>query len=318
VTSAPDAGTDRLLSRVLADPDARRVVLAGPGVVHEGAIGGLRAFAAAANVGVANTFGAKGVFNWDSPHHLGTVGLQARDFELLGFAERELIIATGLDRLETRGHFALAPVRHVVPRDLAALATVVVACRQPIPPNDLYTKLSAIAQPGYVDDKVPLHPARAVVTLGQVMPPGALVTATPGVAGLWVARTFPTPALEPGGPQRVIVPAARHLAPVARRALEAARAERPTALVTTAPVTRALRRELVVDRTRGTALPAPLLLVVWSEDATRRSPEELGAALTDALATPGLHEIDVAVALDDTRHLVEAAGPVVAWGGLER
>ena len=98
-----------------------------------------------------------------------------------------------------RGGFALAPVRHVAPGDLAALASTVHPCRRPIPPNDLYTQLSAIAQPGYVDDKVPFNPARAVVTLGQTMPPGGLVTATPGVAGLWVARTFPTPALQPAG-----------------------------------------------------------------------------------------------------------------------
>jgi hypothetical protein len=307
---------DPLLTRVLADAGARRVVLAGPGVVHDGAISGLRAFAGAANVGVANTWGAKGVFNWDSPHHLGTVGLQARDFELLGFANQDLIIATGIDPLEVRGGFALAPVRHVEPGALAGLAAGVVACSGPIPPNDLYTRLAGVAQPGYVDDKVPLHPARAVVTLGQVMPEGALVTATPGVAGLWVSRTFPTPGLEPGAPQRVVVPAARHLAPVARRAIDAARAGRPTALVTTAPVAPSLRRALAPARRAGQPRPAPLLLVTWSTGATRRSAEQLAAGLIDALARPGLQELDVAVALDDTRLLLDAAGPVVAWGGL--
>ena len=49
------------------------------------------------NIGVANTWGAKGVFNWDSPHHLGTCGLQAHDFELLGFGELDLLWIVGLD-----------------------------------------------------------------------------------------------------------------------------------------------------------------------------------------------------------------------------
>ena len=129
--------------RVLADTDARRVVLAGPGVVaRDGAVEGLRAFAAAANVGVANTWGAKGVFNWDSPHHLGTVGLQARDFELLGFADHDLIIATGVDRLEVRGGFALAPVRHVAPGDLAALASTVHPCAAADPSRTTSTRSS--------------------------------------------------------------------------------------------------------------------------------------------------------------------------------
>ena len=42
------------------------------------------------------------VFNWDSPHHMGTCGLQADDFALLGFAEYELIVASGIDPLESR------------------------------------------------------------------------------------------------------------------------------------------------------------------------------------------------------------------------
>src|SRR5258705_5613753 len=61
---------------LLDQPRGRAAMLAGPGVLRHRAVDGLREFAAAANVGVANTWGAKGVFNWDSPHHLGTCGLQ--------------------------------------------------------------------------------------------------------------------------------------------------------------------------------------------------------------------------------------------------
>ena len=55
------------------------VVLAGPGVVREQAVGGLRALAAAGRLGVVNTWGAKGVFHWRSRHHWATVGLQERE-----------------------------------------------------------------------------------------------------------------------------------------------------------------------------------------------------------------------------------------------
>ncbi len=55
---------------------ARRVVvLAGPGVVERRAAGSLRALAAAGRLGVLNTWGAKGVFHWQSRHHWATVGL---------------------------------------------------------------------------------------------------------------------------------------------------------------------------------------------------------------------------------------------------
>ena len=53
-----------------------------------------------------NTWGAKGVFDWRSPHHLATAGLQAWDFELGGLADADLIIATGLDEREVLGRVA--------------------------------------------------------------------------------------------------------------------------------------------------------------------------------------------------------------------
>ena len=68
------------------------MVLAGPGVVLHHAVDGLRAFAERASVGVLNTWGAKGVFDWRSPHHLATAGLQAWDFERGGLADADLII----------------------------------------------------------------------------------------------------------------------------------------------------------------------------------------------------------------------------------
>src|SRR5918995_3458040 len=134
-------------------PDGRLVVLAGPGVVGTRSIDGLRAFATAANVPIANTWGAKGVLPWDSPHHMGTCGLQARDFELLGIADYDVIVAAGVDAAESaQDRFALAPVVALEPSDLARLAQHVTPATRPIRPNGLYERLSKVAQPGFVDD----------------------------------------------------------------------------------------------------------------------------------------------------------------------
>src|SRR6266480_4643659 len=150
-------------------PDGRIVVLAGPGVVGTRSIDGLRAFAAAANVPVANTWGAKGVLPWDSPFHMGTCGLQARDFELLDFASYDAIVATGTD-------LAVADVR-------------------------------------------------------AASPTGGVVVADPGVAGLWVARTFPTTA-----PGSVVVPAIATPGIAAALGLVAALRGIPAIAVTTEPL----------------------------------------------------------------------------------
>ena len=291
----------------------RIVVLAGPGVIDDHALDGLRAFARAGDLGVANTWGAKGVFAWDSPHHLGTCGLQARDFELLGWIEADTIVATGIDTDESpRSDFAFAPVIDIAPRDLVASAGAVVARGKPLH-NELYPRLAAVAQPGYVDDKVPLHPARAVADLGAALPVGGLVVADPGVAGLWVARTFPTPALHPGQPRRVVVPARREPGVAARVALDAALAGRPAIAVTTAPLDEATRR--VVDD--ATDRDIALVVVVWGERGNVRVADDHCTLLADALAASRPVLVEVPVALDDTSLLIDAAGEVVAWGGLD-
>jgi hypothetical protein len=262
----------------LDQPRGRTAMLAGPGVLSDHCVDGLREFAAAANVGVANTWGAKGVFNWDSPHHLGTCGLQARDFELLGFGELDLLWVVGLDPLESppERYELGARVVAIQPADLASFAPRIDRSSYPIAPPPLFERLAAVAQPGYVDERFPRHPARAVIDLKQRMPPRAIVTAEPGPAGLWVARTFPTDA-----PGTVVVPAVSVPGIGAACALAAARAGLPATAVTVEPLD-ATTQELV---DLGRRLDVPLAIEVWGED----------------------------VDLSLTSLLVEAAGPVVAW-----
>lgn len=288
-------------------------MLVGPGVVDAGMVDALRAFAAAGDLGVANTWGAKGVFAWDSRHHLGTCGLQARDFELLGFAEADAVVVVGLDKDESPSErVALAPLIELDPTDLPAASGRIVATGEPVP-NDLYPRLAAVAQPGFVDEKVPLHPARAVADLGSVLPPDGFLSADPGLAGLWVARTFPTPALEPGAPRRVVVPARREPAVGVRLALEQARTGRPAIAVTTGP--RGGATDALLDQV--TNEPMPLVVTVWDDTAPASAPVDVyRTRLIEALASGLPTVIEIPVSLDDTRQLIAAAGEVVAWGGL--
>jgi thiamine pyrophosphate-dependent acetolactate synthase large subunit-like protein len=261
-------------------PRGRTAMLAGPGVLRDRAVDGLRDFATAAHVGVANTWGAKGVFRWDSPHHLGTCGLQADDFPLLGFGELDLLWVTGLDPLESPpARYELgAHVVPIEPRDLATFAPAVARSSYPIETPALYERLAAVAQPGYVDERFPRHPARAVIELKQRMEPGAIVTAQPGVAGVWVARTFPTDA-----PGTVVVPADAVPGVGIGVALAAARAGRAATAVIIEPLD-AMDTALVE---LGTRLHVPLTVERWGAD----------------------------VDLSLTELLVDAAGPVVAWTG---
>lgn len=289
-------------------PGAEVVVLAGPGVVAAGPTGieGLRALAERGGLGVVNTWGAKGLFDWQSPHHLGTAGLQERDFELAGLGDADLIIASGLDTKEAPPErWRLAPHRWVRPRELGRLAEV-----WPHPPRTprrppLYTRLAEVVQPLYASDAVPLSPARAIADLKAVLPPGSVVFADPGLAGFWVARAFPTSELG-----SVIVPAVEEGGFAAWNAVNAAGQGRTAVAVTTSPYDLDTDEAVAYAATAGVSI----LLCAWGRSGSLSSADAHARLLREALATERLSIVEVPVDWSDTDLLTEVAGEIVAWG----
>ena len=261
----------------LADRTARVVILAGPLATR--CAPAVYALAGRIGAPVANTWGAKGIYPWDDSHHMGTCGLQRDDFALLGFADFDLIVGIGIDDDESRHeHVALTPYI-VVAAEAGRLNTLCkrAAPRSPLPSgNDLYRRMAAIAQPGYLDQSVPRHPARAVIDLKQSLGPTTRVTVQPGLAGLWVARTFPTDRMG-----SVIVPAQDRPGIGAAVGLASAAQHTDTVCVVHGPVD-----EVTAEVMRVAAHhELPLRLEVWDDD----------------------------VDWSRTDDLIAAAGPVVAW-----
>ena len=119
LSGRPDGGVLVTLPPSLAD--LAIVAVVGPGV-GRGETEALAEFAARGGIGVYNTWGAKGVFRWDSPFHYGTIGLQAHDLDLAELGSFDLVIASGLDPDEF-GIDALAGflVQEVAPWQIGAL-----------------------------------------------------------------------------------------------------------------------------------------------------------------------------------------------------
>lgn len=272
----PDlTATSRTVPADLGDQATRVVILAGPGATRDAA--GLHRLADVLGAPVANTWGAKGIYPWDDPHHMGTCGLQRDDFALLGFADFDVVLAIGIDPAESPiERFGLTRVAVASPGRLDALARDLAPRRAQDAGNALYTRIAAIAQPGYVDDAAPRHPARAVMDLKQSMGPATRVTAQPGPAGLWVARTFPTDRMG-----TVIVPAHDRPGVGAAVGLVSAMQGTDTVAVVGGPVDAATAAVLDV----AAAHDLPLRIEVWGDD----------------------------VDWTRTDDLVAAAGPVVAW-----
>ncbi len=174
-------------------------ILVGPGVLAN--LQGVRALAEAVGVAVINTWGAKGTFRWDDPFHGGTAGLQARDFELAGLGEVDVLLTAGLDRDEVTSApwTGRAEVVDIEVDDLAEFAgRWVHAPFEPSRPR-LYTELAAVVQPLYQQAS---SPAARLNAINQALVPGGMVFAPPGLVGFWVARTWSTTV-----PGSVVIPA---------------------------------------------------------------------------------------------------------------
>ena len=297
---------DQLVSVLAAA--SRPVVLAGPGVVRGGAVPGLHAAAAAANLGVLNTWGAKGVFDWRSRHHLATAGLQAHDFTLGGLAEADLIAATGVDPAEAPDdRWRLAPVARVDPGALDALAGRWSRPLGDIAVPPLRAELARVTQAGWASTATPLAPSLVTRHYGEVFGAGGLVAADPGVAGYWVARTFATTEL--GGVQVPPAAGSDGFAVACATVARLRSPQRPVLAAVDGPVTDLVLEALDAAARLGVAVPVE----VWGVDGERVDAADhlrrLRALVHADTPSP------VALATDATQldRMVDVAGEVVAW-----
>jgi acetolactate synthase-1/2/3 large subunit len=192
------------------------VVLAGNGVLRTGTSPELRAFAEATGIGVAATFMGKGVVADDDEMWLGTVGMQARDYELAGFADADVVITIGFDLVEhAPSHWNPDRDKRIVCIDTAPvevdanfitevdligdmgsiLRSLAAACKDRrddrTNSRGLQELVSAAFEAGREDDAFPMHPARALWELRQVMGRSDILVSDVGLHKLWISRIFP-------------------------------------------------------------------------------------------------------------------------------
>jgi acetolactate synthase-1/2/3 large subunit len=282
----------------------RPIVLAGPGVVLDGAVPGLHALAAAGSLGVLNTWGAKGVFDWRSRHHLATAGLQALDFERGGLGDADLIVATGVDEREARAPWRLAPVVEVPPWSLGPLAEQLVRPRSEVAVPPLRADLGRITQEGWAATDGPLPPTKATQRYGLALGGGGLVAGDPGLAGYWVARTMGTTSI--GG---ALIAADRDAAGFGVACALVARLLQPERhVLAVADELDDVHRELLELAAR---LGVPLGVEVWRPDGPPLDAEAHEAQVARLVGEGGVAELGTDPA--QLERMLEAAGPIVAW-----
>ena len=284
----------------VVDLEPNPVVVIGGAGIMAGVAPVIRDIAERTNIGVLNTWAAKGLFPWNHPAHLGTMGLQAGDIVLAGLAGHDDVILCGVseDELPRATLTALGVAwRDVLPGDLEALPLP--RRGEPTPHPPLYSELFAVCQPLFADDTLPLNPARAAADLAAALPEGGVVCGDASRSGFWLGRTIPTRAL---GSVRLPTRVAPGFAVVQADQVRRAGHFSVAVVDSVDPGTRS-----ILDRA------VDLVVEIWSENGPPWSSTERVERLLAAHAGGGVHVLELGVRFDEIGRLVAVAGAPL-WG----
>lgn len=281
------------------------IILAGAGVVRDGVVDDLREVVTRTNIGVFNSWAAKGLFRWDSPAHFGTVGLQHDDFVRAQLADATEVVVVGCDEYEAPRQ--LLTDLGVTWHDIATgdLRTFTHVGHDDMPERPaVYAELAAVCGPLYDDDSVPLNPARAARDLSLWLPDDGFATADANICGFWLGRTFPTRHL--GSVQLPTAPVAGFAATNALRASGIGQ----TSVVVAPTLDEATEQVIEAARRSGQSF----IVELWTSVGPQLSSDERLQQLTAAQEKGGVQVVDVGINFAALARLADVCGPPRVWG----
>ncbi|MBV8711745.1 MAG: acetolactate synthase large subunit [Solirubrobacterales bacterium] len=217
----PEPGSRELQRAAdLIDAAENPLVLAGNGAIRGHASRALRSFVHNTGIPVAESFMAKGLIDYQDPKALGTVGLQAHDYDMAGFDDADLVIAVGYDLVEhspknwnpnrdkqiividsvaaevdqyfTPNVELVGDIAHV----LARLAAACTRSQTTAGSSRLHEVVLSALNEARGEDHFPVRPPRLLWDLRQALDRDDILVSDVGLHKLWIARMFP--AHEPG------------------------------------------------------------------------------------------------------------------------
>ncbi len=281
------------------------VIVAGGGVVRDGVVHELRELVDRTQAGVFNSWAAKGLFQWDNPAHLGTIGLQRDDLALAQLNQADEVLMLGIDEAEIpRASLSVLNIgwRNVTTSEISSLQINIRDSFVARPA--LYGAIAAVCGPMYTQDTMPMNPARAAADLAAHMPENAFVVADANICGFWLGRTFPTRQLG-----SVLLPTTPIPGFAATAAMTAARVGQ-TAIIVTDGIDEVT--ESVLERARS--INASFVVEIWSQDAQPLSSQDRIMRLQTAIQNGGVASLELGVDFARRKDLEEVAGPICVWG----
>jgi acetolactate synthase-1/2/3 large subunit len=189
------------------------IILAGNGVIRQGAADALVTFAEVLRIPVANTFMAKGVMPFSHELCLGTLGLKARDIPWFAFEKADLVICVGYDMVEYHpdmwnpncdktivhidalpaevdGHYIVA-VGALGDIDTSLRAIALKAKPQSASPFKAVRQALVADRAEYAKDEgFPIKPQKIVWDLREVLGPDDIAISDVGAHKMWMSRMY--------------------------------------------------------------------------------------------------------------------------------
>jgi acetolactate synthase-1/2/3 large subunit len=197
----------------------RPVALAGNGVIRAKAAPALREFVRATGIPVAETFMGKGLLPADNEKALGSVGLQAGDYEMAGFGEADVVLAIGYDLVEhSPEHWNPKRDKKIICIDSVPAETDANFIPEVELVGDIYNVLTRLGEEcrhvpyaeggeggstklrdvvlgrfeqARDDDAFPVQPPRALWEIRQALGRDDILISDVGLHKLWIGRMFP-------------------------------------------------------------------------------------------------------------------------------
>lgn len=281
------------------------IILAGAGVLRDGVVDDLRDFVVRTNIGVFNSWAAKGLFQWDSPAHFGTVGLQRDDFARGELDLADEVLLVGCDEHEAPRRLLTdlgVKWREIATSDLRTFSHVGHVSLPERPP--VYGELAAVCGPLYEEDSLPLNPGRAARDLSLWLPEDGFATADANICGFWLGRTFPTRHLG-----SVVLPTMPVAGFAATNALRAS-AIGQTAVVVAPSLDDATLS--VMESARR--VNQSFIVELWTTSGPVLDAHERLEQLTSARSHGGVQVVEVAIDFSALSRLLDVCGPPRVWG----
>ncbi|MBC7415704.1 MAG: acetolactate synthase large subunit [Herminiimonas sp.] len=189
------------------------LILAGNGVIRQGAAEALVRFAEALRIPVANSFMAKGVMPFTNELSLGTIGLKARDLPWFAFEKADVVICVGYDMVEYQPNMwnpgADKVIVHIdgLPAEvdehyivavgvLGDIATSLHGIGQRAMPQEIApfkaVRRAIVADRARLADDTgfPVKPQKIVWDLREVLGPDDIVISDVGAHKMWMSRMY--------------------------------------------------------------------------------------------------------------------------------